>query len=334
MSVAVAVLVVALLAALVLVLGAYLSLDRSGRYSAAASALPLRTSGDGPGNGLVQLSVGEFAFRARVGNLDGDGDAVILVHGFPQTSVAWEPLADDLEERGFRVVAYDQRGYSPGARPEGGDAYCIDRLVGDVISIADALGFERFHLVGHDWGAAAGWATVMSHPSRILSWTALSIGHSFAFRDAVKNDRDQRRRSLYILLFRWPVIPEWLLAWGRFLVLRKVMYYLMPEAHTREYLAMLAEPGALTAVLNFYRAMGRPGGLSPDPQVSVPTLFVWGNRDPAAGRTAAVGSARYMTGPYRFVELDAGHWLMETRQQELVPLIVEHIDSVRASARG
>ena len=316
-----------LLAVLILWLGAVWSLDRGRSHTAAANELPLRDVRNGPANGLVRVQAADLEFRARVRNLDGAGEAVILLHGFPQTSACWEPAIDALAAAGYRVIAYDQRGYSPGARPLGVDAYRIDRLASDVAAVADTLGFERFHLVGHDWGAAVGWAVAMTRPKRLLSWSALSIGHSFAFRDAVRGDADQRKRSRYILLFRLPVLPEWLLAWGRFRVLRKVMYHCMPPAHVREYLSAFAEPGALTAILNYYRAMGDSGGLDPTPGVAVPTLYIWGNRDPAAGRTAAEGTAPFMQGPYVYSEIDAGHWLLETRTEPVVDQLVDHIVS-------
>lgn len=325
MSILLFIVAIVLAAALVLWMGARLSLDTARAHTAAAAALPERTADAGPSNGLVRLRAADLEFRSRVKNLDGDGEPVILVHGFPQSSASYEPLIDAVAASGYRAVAYDQRGYSPGARPDGVDAYGVGELMRDVLRIADRLGFERFHLVGHDWGAAAAWPVAMSAPERLLSFTALSIGHSFAFRDALKSDADQRRRSLYIALLRLPVFPELLLAWNRFFLLRRVMYDAMPDAQVREYRALLAEPGALTAVLNFYRALGRPAGLTMTPEVDVPTLFIWGNRDPASGRTAAEGTAAYMRGPYRFEELDAGHWLLETRSEQVIALILEHL---------
>ncbi len=316
---------------LILAVGSYASLDRSGAYSRRAAELPMLTSGAVPDDGLVRIPVGDMVFRARVRNLEGEGEPVIMLHGWPQSSVAWEPLLDAVAGQGHRAVAFDLRGYSPEARPAGALQYTVDKLVEDVCRIADTLGFERFHLVGHDWGAATGWALVMTRPERILSWSALSIPHSYSFLQAISKDRDQRRRSAYILLFRMPWLPEALLSWGRHRLMRRWMYRWMPESHAAEYLDLLAEPGALTAVLNFYRAMGKGESMASRPEIDLPVLFMWGNRDPAAGRYAAEHQARYMQGPYRFIELDAGHWLLERRTDEVVEAVLAHLAENRSA---
>ena len=316
---------------LILAVGSYASLDRSGEYSRRAGSLPIVADGRSPEDGLIRIPVGDMVFRARVRNLQGAGDPVIMLHGWPQSSVAWEPLLDAAAEQGHRAVAFDLRGYSPEARPDGALQYTVDKLVDDVCRIADALGFERFHLVGHDWGAATGWALVMTRPERVLSWSALSIPHSYSFLKAISKDKDQRRRSAYILLFRLPWLPEALLAWGRHRLIRRWMYRFMPEEHAAEYLGLLAEPGALTAVLNFYRAMGKGESMASRPEIDLPVLFVWGNRDPAAGRFAAEHQARYMRGPYRFIELDAGHWLLERRTDEVVGAVLAHLAENRSA---
>ncbi len=310
----------------VLVVGALLTMDWKRRHRASSAALePLRDPGR-QSDGLTLIRVGEFAFRARVANLSGDGDPIVLLHGFPQTSAAWAPLVAAATDRGHPVVAFDQRGYSPGARPGGKDAYTIDKLFGDVLGVADALGFERFHLAGHDWGAAVGWALVMARPDRVLSWSALSIAHSLAFGEAVRTDADQRRRSRYFLLFRTPVLPELLLSFNRCQVFRSLMYRWMPRDHVDEYLRVFTEPGALTAVLNWYRAVGRGGTASLPPKVRVPVLFIWGNRDPAAGRKSVDLQARYLEGPYERIELDAGHWLLERRTDVVVDAVLRHVE--------
>lgn len=324
--------VLLLVVAIIAVAGYLLSRDWSRRHSGATAALPLLGGGGAPADGLVRIATRQGEFRARVAGVAGDGEALILLHGFPQSSASWEPLLTSAAKAGYRVVAFDQRGYSPGARPESVDAYTIDKLVGDVLAVADALGIERFHLAGHDWGAAIGWALVLSMPSRIMSWSALSIGHSFAFLEAVRSDPEQKRKSAYFLLFRARPVAELLLGWGRQLLLRRLMFRCMPAQHVREYQAILSEPGALRAALNYYRAMGSRGRLDPDPEVSVPTLFVWGNRDPAAGRSAAEATAGFMRGNYRFVELDAGHWLLETRTEIVVAAILEHLSGASAQS--
>jgi pimeloyl-ACP methyl ester carboxylesterase len=276
---------------------------------------------------LTHIVVGDQSFRARVANLDGKGEAIILLHGFPQTSAAWQPLLDAASARGHRVIAFDQRGYSPGARPQGVSAYTKDHLLDDVIGVADAVGFDRFHLVGHDWGSAIGWSVLMAHPERVISWSSLSIAHPYAFEEAVRTDPDQRKRSRYIAFFRLPWLPELVLGFNRLKIFRSMMYHCMPRAHVEEYLRVLGESGALKGALNYYRALGKSRAPPTGPNVDRPVLFIWGNRDPSAGRKAVDAQAQYIKGPYTKLELDAGHWLLETRTDIVVESILEHIES-------
>lgn len=312
-------------ALLVLTAGALLSLDWRKCHTRAAAALPRLRDPISQPDGLTLISVGDLRFRARVANLGGSGEGIILLHGFPQTSAAWQPLMEAASARGYRVVAFDQRGYSPGARPRRLKDYIVENLVSDVLGVANAVGFERFHLVGHDWGSAVGWSVVMSCPERVLTWSSLSIAHNRAFGQALRTDADQRRRSRYIHLFRMRWLPELLLSFNRLQIMRSVMYRWMPAQHVDEYLRVYSEPGALTAVFNWYRAMGMHSGPLPEPRVETPVLFIWGNRDPAAGRRAVELQSEYLKGYYRLMELDAGHWLLERRTDTVVDAVLAHI---------
>lgn len=315
------------IAVVLLLISVLVSLDWKKRHSAATAALdPLRAPNE-QADGVTVIPVGELSFRARVANLGGTGDAIILLHGFPQTSVAWQPLIDAAAARGYRVIAFDLRGYSPGARPEAASAYTRERLLDDVIGVANAAGFDRFHLVGHDWGSAVGWSVLLAHPERVISWSSLSIAHPYAFEEAVRTDPDQRKRSRYILFFRLPWLPELLLGFNRLQVFRSVMYHCMPAEHVEEYLRVFAEPGALAGALNYYRALGLSRAPPSGPNVDRPVLFIWGNRDPAAGRKAVDAQDQYIKGPYTKLELDAGHWLLERRTDIVIEAVLAHIQS-------
>jgi pimeloyl-ACP methyl ester carboxylesterase len=266
-----------------------------------------------------------MTFRCRVA---GDtGEPVILLHGFPETSHMWVDLLPKLEDAGYRCVAPDQRGYSPGARPEGIANYRYREIGADVFAIADACGFERFHVIGHDWGAGAGWAAVAMLPGRIRSWTALSVPHVASFGAAIRNDDDQRQKSQYITFFQAPGVAETALSDNDFAGLRRIWSESSPE-EIDEYLSVFRQPGALAAALNWYRGSR---GIDPtDPEVTfgpvaTPTLLIWGNRDMAIGRVAVEGAARLMTGPYRFVELDAGHWLIQEQPERVATEILAHL---------
>ena len=161
---------------------------------------------------LTGLDNDDLYFPVRdVGPLDGP--VIIALHGFPQTSSCWNQLADHLASAGYRVLAFDQRGYAPGARPQAVEAYRLERLAGDVLALADKAGVERFDLIGHDWGASVGWYLAAARPDRIRTLTAVSSPHPRAFLAAMTGG--QGLRSWYILLFQLPWLPEYLMRVGR-----------------------------------------------------------------------------------------------------------------------
>lgn len=277
---------------------------------------------------LCSITVKDQCFRARIYNIQGKGDAIFLLHGWPQSSISWQPFFDAAKDLDYKIIAFDQRGYSPGARSQDIHDYTTDKLVEDVFSIADELNISRFHLAGHDWGAAIGWAAVMSQPKRILSWTALSIPHSLAFFEALRVDKEQKKKSRYIILFRMRWLPELLLMTRNFFILRSMIFRWMPELHTQEYLAILSEPGALSATLNWYRAIGMSKKFPYNPIINLPVLFIWGNRDPAISKLAITLQDQYIKGVYKKIELDAGHWLLERRSNLVIDNMLKHIASV------
>ena len=265
--------------------------------------------------------------------LDGgpaDGEAVVLLHGFPQDATAWDRVAPLLHEAGLRTLAPHQRGYSPGASPRRVSAYRIQELVADVVALLDAAGVRRAHVVGHDWGGGVAWALAAAHPERVAGLVVLSTPHPAALRWALRH-ADQGRRSWYMLAFQLPLLPERGIA--RVLRGGGLRRSGVPPEDSGRYAARLGRAAALRGPVNWYRAALRParrgrGGLSVGP-VGVPTTYVWGDRDPFLGRAAAERTARHLTGDYRFVEVAAGHWLPE-REAEVVAREVLR----RAGARG
>lgn len=280
------------------------------------------------GTGLLNVEANGMVFRGRGGNLkDTSAEPVILLHGFPESSAMWEDLLVALCGHGYRFFAPDQRGYSPGARPAALAEYACEKLVSDVGALADALGFERFHLMGHDWGSVVGWAALSMFPDRIGSWTAMSVPHVEAFRSAIANDADQRQRSRYLAFFMLPEEPERFFIADDYAGLR-ALWATIPKEQVRDYLEIFSEPGALTAALNWYRA--NPSLLRVDEAsrfgpVWHPTLMIWGQTDMAVGRTAVEGSKAYMCGPYNLIELDAGHWLVQEQPERVRGEILRHL---------
>jgi pimeloyl-ACP methyl ester carboxylesterase len=315
-------------AVIIALISAQNALDGDFQHSRQATELaPLTDTAD---DGLVKVAMGDYHYRARISGFnDTDKPLVILLHGFPVTSAMWIDLIDPLALSGFRVIALDQRGYSPGARPLDLKEYFSMRMVEDVFLLADLLGAEKFHLVGHDWGSAIGWYSVMFQPARIMSYSGLSVPHPFAFFEAVENDPDQAAKSWYFNLFALPVIAETVLTMNNFNAL-KSMYSVMDRQKVDDFISAFSEPDALTAALNWYRAASMPENVQElsqlNPDISVPALFIWGNQDEAIGREATETMAKYMKGPYQKVEIEAGHRLIAEAPLEVVPRIMEHIN--------
>ena len=241
------------------------------------------------------------------------GPVALLLHGFPQDGTAWDRVSPALQEAGLRTLAPHQRGYAEGARPRRVAAYRLERLVEDALGLLDHVGADRAHVVGHDWGGAVAWALAAWHPDRVATLTVASTPHPRALAWAVRH-ADQARRSWYIAGFQAPVLPELVMA--RALRRGALVRTGLPEEDARRYAARLGTRAALRGPVGWYRAAARPGG-RPVGRVEVPTTLVWGTRDPFLGRAAAERTARSVSGPYRFVELDAGHWLPERRAAEL-----------------
>jgi pimeloyl-ACP methyl ester carboxylesterase len=272
----------------------------------------------------LQLKVGDFVFDALTAG-PADGRVVLLLHGFPQTSWSWRLVMPALADAGYRVVAPDQRGYSPGARPLGVDAYRIRHLVGDVIGMLDALGVERADVVGHDWGAAVGWQVAARHPDRVRTLTAVSVPHPLAFVDALRTDEDQRERSQYMKMFRIEGKAEETLLGSDDTGLRTLFGGAEGAVDVDRYVSRMREPGVLTAGLNWYRGQ-QLSDIEDVGATAVPTLYVWSDEDPALGATAAHATADHVAASYRFEVLHGvSHWIPEEAPEQLATWLLEHL---------
>jgi pimeloyl-ACP methyl ester carboxylesterase len=265
-----------------------------------------------------------------------DGAVVVLLHGFPQDSTAWTGVEPLLHAAGLRTLAPDQRGYSPGARPAGRAAYAVREVSADVVALLDAAGVRQAHLVGHDWGGAVVWDATDRYPDRFLSAVPVSTPHPAALAHAFTHSF-QAARSWYMALFQVPVLAELTVAPALEPALRASG---LPAERARHYAERMREPGALSGAIGWYRAaalglarglLPRPGrgrtatGGAPRPRWTGPTTYVWGRHDPALGRAAAERTGSFVRGDYRFVELDAGHWLPETHPDEVASHVLARV---------
>lgn len=264
-------------------------------------------------------------FAAAAG--PSDGPLVLLLHGFPEFSYAWRHQLAPLADAGWRAVAPDQRGYARSDKPVSVDAYRIDTLVDDVLAIATALGHERFALVGHDWGGIVAWRLAADHPERVLRLAILNAPNlDVAWTHALTHPT-QLLRSAYVAFFQSPLLPELVLSsMDHALLARALSQSSRPGAFTDEdldrYREAWAAPGALTAMLGWYRALPRTPMRAPR-RISVPTLVLWGDDDNALDRGLAERSASLCDDVEVVHRDDATHWIHH-----------EHPDDVLARLRA
>lgn len=233
----------------------------------------------------------------------GEGDDVaLLLHGFPECRYSWRHQLDPLAAMGWRAVAPDLRGYGGSSRPRETEAYRMRHLVDDVAALFDALGARRRLLIGHDWGAAIAWAFAIRRARPLDGLVAMNVPHPDVFKAVLKRSWAQRRRSWYMAFFQLPALPELLLkagdarAIGRAFSSMAIDKSAFPEDVLRRYRENALRPGAMTAMLAYYRAnaaeFSRPS--EPTPRIEVPTLMVWGEEDKALGLELTEGYAPYV----------------------------------------
>jgi pimeloyl-ACP methyl ester carboxylesterase len=271
------------------------------------------------------LNVSQLRFTVDTAGSD-NGVPVLMLHGFPQTRYMWRDQLRALAAAGFYAVAPDQRGYSRGARPAEVDAYTTDSLIGDALNLMDACGARRFHLIGHDWGGQVAWLIAAGHPQRVASLTVLSRPHPAAFTRAMTEDPEQAKRSRHHKGFREAdAIAR--LREDNFSSLRKGLEHEgIPAADVDVYMRTLAEDGALESAINWYRANTLASAVAP---VVMPTLYIWGTNDVSVGRRAAELTAQFVSGPYRFVEIEGGgHFIVDQFPDRIAPLLLEHLRAV------
>lgn len=282
----------------------------------------------------IRIPVGDFVFDAVAAG-PPDGELVLLLHGFPQTGCAFEQELRALAAAGYRAVAPDQRGYSPDARPTAVEAYSMGHLVSDVMGMADRLGRERFHLVGHDWGGAVAWVAATRFPERVATLSVLSTPHFAAFSAELRDPgSEQSERSSYFSDFAAEDAAEKMLAQdGR--LLREILSAL-PKERQDLYNEHFSSVEALQGPLSWYRAAAPPRATegSPPPSrparspspITTPTLYVWGEEDAAFGPAAVEATAEFVAGPYEFHALvGVGHWLPELAAESITPLILAQL---------
>ncbi len=219
-----------------------------------------------------KINIDKLEFDCRISGNEND-EIVILLHGFPETSFMWKRLMTEIAALGFYCIAPNMRGYSKNACPKGRNHYTIKRISQDILNIVKSIGKDKFHLIGHDWGAVIGWNIVYKNRDKILSWSSLSVPHIQAFRKALLLDQDQKKRSRYIKWFRIPFVSEFRIRKNDFELFRKLWKYSSNE-EVEDYLSVFRRKQSLTAALNYYRANFGKSKSEPIGDIFVPTLFL------------------------------------------------------------
>jgi pimeloyl-ACP methyl ester carboxylesterase len=254
-----------------------------------------------------------------------DGEPVLLLHGFPQDHREFDLVLPRLHEAGLRTYALDQRGYSPGARPAAVADYRLDEATADAVAVLDALGLRSAHVLGHDWGAHIGWMLAALHPERVRTLTAVSVPHPRALQLAMRVRPTQRARFAYFALFRSSVAERVLLGGGA-AMLRGLLRPIGDRAAL--YVQAMREPGRLTGGLNWYRAYD-PKDLASVGVITVPTTYVWSDRDGGVARTAALRTRDWVEADYQLVVFrGVSHWVPEQAPEALADAALGRIIGV------
>lgn len=269
-----------------------------------------------------------------------DGPSVVLLHGFPEFHYGWRRQIPALVQAGFRVIVPDQRGYNLSDKPKGVAAYDVDVLVRDVIGLFDHFGIQKTKLVGHDWGAVVSWALALQFPERLEKLAILNVPHPDVMTRFILGNLNQRKKSWYVFFFQLP-FAEWILRRDNFRNLERALTgrrgSFTPE-DIIEYKKAWSQPGALTAMLNWYRAVVRKSLRGPwNPNripvrpVKVPTLMLWGKRDVALSHEMAQPSIEACERGELVMFEKATHWVQHDAADEVNQKIISFLQSFKES---
>ncbi len=256
------------------------------------------------------------------------GPVVILLHGFPEFWYGWRKQIGPLAAAGFRVIAPDQRGYNTSSKPSEVRAYAVTQLVSDVIAIIDQLGKDRVYVAGHDWGAVVAWSVALLHPERVARLGILNVPHPVVIAHNLRTNPRQWLKSWYAAFFQLPWLPELLLSANNFaFAKRSLATSSRPGTFSSDDLERHAEAwsqtGALTAMINWYRALLRFPASYPDPQVRVPTRILWGKQDAFLLPEEAQESLQYCADGELTYFPDATHWIQHEEAERVNEMLIE-----------
>jgi pimeloyl-ACP methyl ester carboxylesterase len=249
-----------------------------------------------------------------------------MLHGFPEFWYGWHQQISPLAEAGYRVIVPDQRGYNLSDKPEGVENYRVEHLVQDMVSLLDELEYERVRLVGHDWGALVAWYLALWHPERLRQLVIMNVPHPYVFNKTLRTNPEQLLRSWYAGAFQLPSLPEQLLKFNDFGQLASIMQRdaNLRDDQLRRYKEAWSQPGALTTMLNWYRALFRhPPAQTGDGRVHVPTLMLWGMKDFALSSSMAEPSIEMCEEGKLVFFKEASHFVQHDKAERVNALVLD-----------
>jgi len=260
-----------------------------------------------------------------------DAPLVILLHGFPEFWFGWHAQITFLAEHGYRVWAPDQRGYNLSDKPAGIDAYQLNVLAQDVIGLIDAAGVDQAYMVGHDWGAGVAWMTAILYPTRVKKLVILNVPHPVALEETFRSNPKQWLKSWYIGFFQIPLLPEFLLTFADAMGAAQMLFLssnprTFSDAEISKYVRAWKQPGAMTAMINWYRALVQRRPSTPaDPRVHMPTLVIWGANDVALSREMAQLSVDQCDDGRLVIFEQASHWVQHEETHQVNALLADFL---------
>ena len=257
-----------------------------------------------------------------------DGEPVILLHGFPDAWFGWEAQIEPLAEAGFRVIVPDQRGYNLSDKPKGVDSYQMEILVADILGLADALGYHCFYLAGHDFGAMVSWNLARHYPERIKRLAIANVPHPQVMDSYLRTHPNQMMKSWYAFFFQIPGLPEWAVKLNNWNFLISAMPDDFTEEERDRYRKAWNQPGAMTGMINWYRAtMRRLGQSTVSPKIQVPTLILWGRQDPHISYEMAPLSVELCEDGRLITFEDATHWVLHDEPEATSKHLIRHFSN-------
>lgn len=265
---------------------------------------------------MFRIDANHLSFNVSI---EGDGPPVLLLHGFPDSLRLWDRITPALKQSGYKVIAYDQRGYGESDAPENRSSYHWQHLLSDAVKLVEKLcPDQKIRLVGHDWGAVVGWLLCINHPELVERYVAVSVGHPLAYRYA---GLQQKLKGWYALAFLIPRLAEAMISANDFSVLRRMAGN---KEEREQRVKDFSRKGRLTAALNWYRANLPTFAFSHFGCSKVPTLGIYSRGDVALTEDQMTASAKYMNAEWKYICLeDASHWIPLDKPEELSELIID-----------